>query len=123
MMTRFRTPAVDSTSPQLIFAPFNSSSSVSSIWEYSALTNSESPSPSAWYFTSMAYASSPLRFDISQRGDSGRNQMKDTWSRLGIIWRNDGILHPQLLGMENVLSVTPAALMEPKSNQSDSPSK
>lgn len=91
-----------------------SNSNVCSIWIYSALANSDVSSPSAWYLTRTAIASSPRPFEISQRGDSGRKLMKVIWSKLGITWRSDGILQPQLLGILNVPKVTPAATIEPR---------
>ena len=121
MITRLRILGVDNIPCRSIWVIFTSSSSVSTIWVYSALTNSEFSSPSAWYLTRMAYASSPLPLDINQRGDSGRYKMKETWRREGTSWRNDGILHPQLLVMANVPRVTVAAATAPMSHQFELP--
>lgn len=116
MKTRLRIPGVENTALLLIWATFISASSVFSICLYSSLTKSELSSPSAWYLRRMAYASLRLPFDTSHRGDSGTKQMKQTWRRLGTTWRNEGILHPQLLDMENVHRVTAAAAIAPVNN-------
>ena len=50
---------------------------------------------------------------MSQRGDSGMNQMKDNWSRDGTIWTIEGICHAKLSFRAKVPSVVPAAIMAP----------
>ena len=51
------------------------------------------------------------------RGDSGKNQMKHTWRRLGTICKDEGIRHPQVDCMLKVPKVTPAATMAPSIQQ------
>lgn len=80
---------------------------------YSSLTSSVS-SPSPWYLFNASRASSPLSFAISHLGDSGRNQIVLSWSRLGAICSSEGSLHDQVLGIVRVPNVIHAAAMLPR---------
>lgn len=113
IMIRFLIPEVAISCFQPTLELSLSNSKVFSISTYSALTNSDVSSPSAWYFTKMAMASSPRPLEINHRGDSGMNKMNMTWRELGMICRRDGILQPQLDASLNVPRVVPAAAMEP----------
>lgn len=83
------------------------------ISSYSSRTSSVSL-PSPWYRFRAASASSSRSLDMSHRGDSGRNQMVDNWSTLGAIWRSEGSLQDQVLGIRRVPKVIQAAAMLPR---------
>lgn len=103
------------------------------IWAISALTNTESWSPSAWYLARIANASSFLSLLMRYRGLSGTKLRKvnKNWNKVGIdwggnsykinticikegaIWRSEGILHAQSFGMFTVPKAIEAAIIWP----------
>src|SRR6187549_2101971 len=98
MNTRRRIPAVLNRS---IHDCLDASSSILIVVEIcviSALTNSESRSPSAWYLVSISWASSALSLLMSHRGLSGTKKTKEIWIREGQICSREGIRHAQSLG-------------------------
>lgn len=89
MSRRRRIPDVANRSPQDFLEASTSSEIVVWIWAISALTNSDSASPSAWYLTRIACASSTRSLVMSQRGDSGRNLLVYVFSSCcyqGLLW-------------------------------------
>lgn len=89
MSRRRRIPEVANRSPQDFLEASISSEIVVWIWAISALTNSDSASPSAWYLTRIACASSTRSLVMSQRGDSGRNLLAHVVNicrRYGVLW-------------------------------------
>ena len=113
------------------FATSNSMWIVVSICAISALTNTESRSPSAWYLTKISKASSLLSLLIRKRGLSGRKLREDQrllssrWSlkvaykikvictKEGQHCNKDGIRQPQSLLIFEVSTTIPAAIKEP----------
>lgn len=94
MSRRRRIPEVANRSPHDFLEASTSREIVVWIWAISALTNSDSASPSAWYLTRIACASSTRSLVMSQRGDSGRNlsaHVVNFCCCYGVLWTMMGV--------------------------------
>lgn len=111
---RWRLPGVAHSSLHDVFSNSCSSAIVCWISLNSTLTSSSFWSPCAWYLYMICFAFSCFPFAISQRGDSGTNQMKKIWNSDGIACSRHGARHAQSPTMLFVPKLTHAPMSEPR---------